>query len=334
MLIGGYSSFVLYLGEKSNKAVGVLPTHPTASNQRKVMFRMGTPDCITESRRCSKCGQVKAVTEFYKAKRGRYQSWCKACKTTKQPRYEYRPDPEATKICNVCKRPLPASDAFFHLSSRSSDGLNRTCKECRLLTERESKASYAKRMLKEKGEELNARRRDLYAENPQKHRDAVRRYRLNNPEKVRVAKRIYEQNNKEKVRLQQRNYRLKHPEYAKVHSNRRRARKLQQEVSFTSSDWNKALEYFDHKCAACGKAPDFWTILAADHWVPLSAQGATTPTNIIPLCHSSRDGVGGCNNSKHSLEPEAWLVRRFGERKAKKIKQRIEGYFLWLKGGS
>jgi len=44
---------------------------------------------------------------------------------------------------------------------------------------------------------------------------------------------------------------------------------------------------------------------------------------MIPLCH----GLGGCNNSKSDKDPEPWLTKRFGKRKAAVILKRIHAYF-------
>src|SRR5512141_2961524 len=81
--------------------------------------------------------------------------------------------------------------------------------------------------------------------------------------------------------------------------------------TFTDQDWQRALEYWDYKCAVCGRPRGLWHTLAADHWIPLSDPECpgTIPTYIVPLCH----GEGGCNNSKRSRSPQAWLEAKLGE---------------------
>lgn len=114
---------------------------------------------------------------------------------------------------------------------------------------------------------------------------------------------------------------------------RRRARVDGLPEDFTPADWKQALDYFDGKCAVCGSGPDFWTVLAADHWLPLSKGGGTTKMNIVPLCHGKKGkpfGEPSCNNSKGSRDPIQWLETRFGQQKARAIMKRIQRYFTWL----
>jgi ribosomal protein L37AE/L43A len=99
--------------------------------------------------------------------------------------------------------------------------------------------------------------------------------------------------------------------------------------AFTEQDWERALEYWGHKCAVCGRPRGLWHTLAADHWIPLthSECPGTVPTNIVPLCH----GEGGCNNSKGKKMPDAWLAERLGEKPGFQKGVEIDAYFLWLK---
>src|SRR5581483_2176482 len=49
------------------------------------------------------------------------------------------------------------------------------------------------------------------------------------------------------------------------------ARKRSLPDTFTERDWQRALEYWDYKCAVCGRPRGLWHTLAADHWIPLTA---------------------------------------------------------------
>lgn len=71
----------------------------------------------------------------------------------------------------------------------------------------------------------------------------------------------------------------------------------------------------------------------ADHWIPLVYDDCpgTVPENIVPLCHSIKDGAGGCNNSKQALDPYQWLIDKFGKRKAEEIFTKIQAYFEMVK---
>ena len=94
----------------------------------------------TETKRCSKCGEIKPVTEFYKDVKGGHKSQCKACHKetvaarTKRVRAEKKTEREAmkpaeTKICPKCGRELPR-EAFGH-KAEAKDGLQSWCNDCR-----------------------------------------------------------------------------------------------------------------------------------------------------------------------------------------------------------
>lgn len=94
----------------------------------------------TETKRCSKCGETKPVTEFYTDAKGGYKSQCKACHKetvaarTKRVRAEKKTEREAmkpteTKTCPKCGRELPR-EAFGH-KAEAKDGLQSWCNDCR-----------------------------------------------------------------------------------------------------------------------------------------------------------------------------------------------------------
>lgn len=101
---------------------------------------------------------------------------------------------------------------------------------------------------------------------------------------------------------------------------------------FTPDMWQRALDYFNGVCPACGRQfVDLFDerTAHADHWIPLSSPDCpgTVPTNIIPLC----GGIDGCNQSKGYKDPIEWLTWKFGKRRAREILKRIEAYFEWVK---
>ncbi|MCC7449817.1 MAG: hypothetical protein IT324_20525 [Anaerolineae bacterium] len=97
--------------------------------------------------------------------------------------------------------------------------------------------------------------------------------------------------------------------------------------TFTKADWQRALEYWDYRCAVCNRPRGLWHTLTADHWIPLNSPDCpgTVSTNLIPLCH----GQDGCNNSKSGTNPDVWLDKKFGKRKAAEKRAEIEAYFAW-----
>ena len=83
--------------------------------------------------------------------------------------------------------------------------------------------------------------------------------------------------------------------------------------------------YWQNCCAVCQQPDSFWIT-----WPPiigflslhLSVPELLRQT-CFPLCH----GEQGCNNSKGYSDPHEWLARRYGVRKAAKIKKTIATYF-------
>lgn len=126
----------------------------------------------------------------------------------------------------------------------------------------------------------------------------------------------------------------KHPDSQKklrVYYHRRRARKLALPDTFTFQEWQLCLDYFHHTCAVCGhQLRDLFGQVKphADHWIALTDprldNPGTVPDNMICLCSV-------CNNNKKNKDPEQWLIRLYGKRKAAQIIQRIEIYFDWTK---
>ena len=69
-----------------------------------------------------------------------------------------------------------------------------------------------------------------------------------------------------------------------------------------------------------------------DHWIPLTSPECpgTIPTNVVPLC----DGIDGCNESKNDSNALEWLTRKYDQRKAQKIFEKIDAYFRSIKAAS
>lgn len=82
---------------------------------------------------------------------------------------------------------------------------------------------------------------------------------------------------------------------------------------YTDEDWQKALAYFDNKCAYCGSTED----LEQEHFVPVRFGGGYTKDNIVPSCKD-------CNSHKQGQDPFKWLVVK--ERKLREY-IKIEDYF-------
>lgn len=234
------------------------------------------------------------------------------------------------KKCTKCGIEKPATTEYFARARSESDGFQFKCKQCN--------AVYRKEHIREG--------KEYYQRNYAKNKERVRDYQLRNAERIAVTRRAnykrnaeeirrksrdYKDKNRDKIRQREIDYFRKNPHIKRTIDNRRRAKKINVDASLNTQQWIRCLEYFHHCCAVCGKPQGLWHIIAQDHWISISSGGATSATNIIPLCHAKKDGTDGCNNSKYNKHPEEWLISRFGKRKAKQILARIEAYFSWVK---
>jgi len=80
--------------------------------------------------------------------------------------------------------------------------------------------------------------------------------------------------------------------------------------SFSRSDWQETLEYFDHKCAYCGEPKT----LIMEHAIPINKteMGEHKLGNLVPSCKD-------CNSSKHHANFEDFLSNDLA--KLNKIKE-------------
>lgn len=247
---------------------------------------------------CPKCKRILPSDPIYFGitnRRDGWQTYCRECRGSKFG------IPENSQIinngqkqCSKCKKWYPATDEYFIIESRMSTGFTSQCRKCT----NESSANY-------------------YYEHPQKAKQSRALYRENNPEKRKQMNKRWAENNPEKRRLNTIRY---------------RTRKRNLKHSFTETDWIRALDYFNHCCAICGRQLNnlFGNFtVAKDHWIPMDSPNCpgTIPTNIVPLCHQEN----GCNNKKKNYEPTEWLEREFGKQKAAQINRRIQTYFEWVR---
>jgi hypothetical protein len=99
-------------------------------------------------------------------------------------------------------------------------------------------------------DELLERRRELYAAEPYKHRQAVQAYRERNPEKVKEYKQEYRQTHKESINEYKKRYRQENPEMHKE-LGRRKYLKNKDKVSIRGKDYyEKNKEKIKARCAA------------------------------------------------------------------------------------
>lgn len=249
------------------------------------------------------------------------------------------------KTCNKCGETYPRVPEYWHKDKKAPDGLSYQCKECARRKTRQwrdipENAERDKQSSREWHRE-NAERVQAYQQENAEHIAEIKRqWRQANPDKVKEHKRKDAVRNKasylRRSRKWQENNRESHNEklrqqYADdpipmlVRGANYRARKRSLPNTLTDNEWQRALDYFEHRCAVCNRPQGLWHKLAMDHWIPINDDDCpgTIATNVLPLCH----GVGGCNNSKRDSNPLEWLIENFGERNALHIADRINSYF-------
>jgi 5-methylcytosine-specific restriction endonuclease McrA len=131
------------------------------------------------------------------------------------------------------------------------------------------------------GAELNARRRELYWLDPDKHRSQI----AENARK-RVAR------DRDAYNAYQRASYKNSPHRMREASRKRRAKKANVFTeAFSVEAWRSLVEWHDHRCAYCLKQFDAHK-LEVDHVVALARGGEHASDNIVPACEA-------CNTSKN-----------------------------------
>lgn len=209
--------------------------------------------------------------------------------------------------CKECGNEYPATTDFFAPTCANRDWLSTKCRIC---------LRVKKRVLNDKDTARQKRR--LYETSNPKAKKRIAEYRHKNIERARAWSRASYARNRDKQALRQ-------------HRRSQRTKRL--DFNCTNEDWHRCLEYFGYCCAICGRPQGLWHVLVMDHWIPVNSPECpgTVKTNIIPLCHSQKDGEGGCNNSKSDSDPIEWLTEKLGPRKAKKKLAEIRAYFDSIK---
>ena len=134
--------------------------------------------------------------------------------------------------------------------------------------------------------------------NPDKAREAMRRWRTRHPEKHSAESRAYYA--RHRARLDERNarYLKANPDVARAKWENYRARKSAASGTFSAADWTSLAQAYRGRCAYCGKA----AALVVEHRIPLSRTGTNEVHNIVPACRS-------CNSRKHQMTEDQFIAR-------------------------
>ena len=88
--------------------------------------------------------------------------------------------------------------------------------------------------------------------NKEKARESVRAWEKNNPDKVKENRNKWKLKNSEKVKSYSRAWRGDNPEKVSISNAQQRNRRRSLVHDLTFEEWQKALRFFDNKCAYCG----------------------------------------------------------------------------------
>lgn len=215
--------------------------------------------------------------------------------------------PPSVKRCSQCGHKKLFCE--FNKNARSKDGYRPECRECQKIATETDKPQRQARDAERK-EVLASYSRQYH----QEHRQTILARHAKNRRANAVERHAYAAK-----------YRKENLDYFRLAGSRYRARSRELPDTWTAEQKDFMLDYWGHACAACGNPKGFFWTLAYDHFIPLVSPNCpgTVATNMIPLCH----GENGCNNSKHAQDPQKWLIRRFGPKKAAKIAKAIATYF-------
>ena len=150
-------------------------------------------------------------------------------------------------------------------------------------------------------DEINACRRERYAEHPERANEYAHRWRAANPEKARAVARKYCATNRERVREYNRKWYAAHPE--KVRAYRRRA-KLRSNYALTVEEFDAMVAAQGGRCAICGEIPSgSRSVLDVDH-------DHATGTVRGLLCHGCNKATGFLHDNPDLLQKAINYLRR------------------------
>jgi hypothetical protein len=229
-----------------------------------------------ESKRCSRCGEVRAASEFPRSRRENdgLKSWCKPCSAEGRADW-YRRNAEDQKAKTTAyQKANPEKAAAWHATSMERHG-----------------AKYNARKLAryhENGEVNRSERRKRYASNPDVRASVLAAQAVSyrrDPESAKRRVVAWRAVNRDKTRYYATSY---------------RARRLGAEGDCSAEEWAAILAYFNHRCAYCHRPASEVGTLAQEHMLPLSRRGTNHARNIVPSCQP-------CNSSKRHRTPLEWI---------------------------
>ena len=206
------------------------------------------------TKRCTKCGITKPLSDFNKHKTCRYgvRSQCKACDVAYSDKWKAE-NPEAARK---------------HRSKNHQ-------------THKSERLTYNKLWIASNPDKIKAQRQRYHSN----HRDervsrSRQRYATNKESHLEYMRRRYTEN-KEKIVAKIQEWRNKNPEKKLQYSHTRRAKIKGNGGTFTVQEWKELCSKYGNKCLVPGCDR---TDLSPDHVIPISKGGTNSITNIQPLC--------------------------------------------------
>jgi len=257
---------------------------------------------------CPTCGRDKPATkEFFRLhalKQQAVTSMCLAC--YEEEALANRP---ATSECPECHRVLPRTEKYFQRDTGTSDGLRRTCKDCRnayrkgVYEEEAKDEDYRKHKAKKANDHYHAHRDEILERGHERNRrpeqiakrqarDAKKREDPKEVEKIRLGAKVNRilriaRGEKDKAPTYQER-KERQPELVAIQgavdNANRKAKKLGVNGRITVKEFMQILEeqsylcYFDH-CKA-----DIKGHVTLEHLLPFSRGGTNEPANIVGAC--------------------------------------------------
>jgi len=215
------------------------------------------------------------------------------------------------KQCSRCKQMKPLSE--FNKCNRAKDGKQSQCKQCKAELQR---LYYAKdpercranvyRHREKNKDKINARRRELYHQDPH-YREYAYKWRRENREKYLADLRQYYRHNAKKRNQWYKEFRKKHPKEAsrrwRLYYATHRQERLDKSAYERAQRQNAVTEKFSRQeiykrdngyCHICGKKVPK-NNFHLDHLIPLSLGGKHTRQNVAiacPKCNLKRGASG------------------------------------------
>src|SRR5438309_10949876 len=138
--------------------------------------------------------------------------------------------------------------------------------------------------------------------NPEKAREAMRRWRRRHPAEHNAEGRDYYARHKERLAPYFATYVRTHRELRQAIRARRRSRELAAEGNHTTEQWLALLQTYGYRCTYCGADGS----LEPDHRIPLARGGTNYIENIVPACRR-------CNTRKRLLTEDEFRARLAAE---------------------